>query len=105
MTFMIIFTGRFGLSLHILPHLIRLKLGWVMLVGTSTDVDHTLFVQENELQASREVLCNILARPAVMRDVRPLGVLTAEHFTLPWSQGYLDIPLDLENGETPHGKK
>ena len=97
MTFMLVLTNKFGLSLHLLPHLFRLKIGWVIVVGTSTNVDRELLVQHNELTATREVLTNLLDRPFVMADVRSLGVLTENTLSLPHSEGVLTIPLNREN--------
>ena len=97
MTFMLVLSKKFGLSLHLMPHLFRLKIGWVIVVGTSTNVDHELLVKDNELNATREVLTNLLDRPFVMADVRSLGVLTENTLSLPHSEGVLTIPLNREN--------
>ena len=94
MTFMIVLSNKFGLSLHLMPHLFRLKIGWFILVGTSTDVDHELLVLQSELNVTREVLTGLLDRPVVMADVRPLGVLTESTLILPHTEGFLTIPLN-----------
>jgi hypothetical protein len=97
MTFMIVITKKFGLSLHLMPHLFRLKIGWFILVGTSTDVDHELLVLQSELNATREVLTGLLDHPAIMATARPLGIFTESTLSLAHSAGVLTIPLNGEN--------